>query len=74
MNDEIYEKYKLAGRIVAKVRKYGTDLIKPGVSFEEIANKVEQKILENKAGLAFPVNISINEIAAHYSPIVNDKN
>lgn len=74
MNNEIYEKYKLAGKIVRKVREYGIDLIKPGVSFEEIANKVEQKILENNAGLAFPVNISVNEIAAHYSPVTNDEN
>jgi methionyl aminopeptidase len=74
MNDDIYKKYKLAGTIASEARDYGVELIKPGISFEEIANKIEKKILENKAGLAFPVNISVNEIAAHYSPITNDKN
>ena len=73
MNDDIYEKYKLAGKIANEARTYGINLIKPGARFEDIANKVELKILESKAGLAFPVNISVNEIAAHYSPVTNDK-
>jgi len=73
MNDDVYEKYKLAGEIAAKARKYGSSLIKPGIGLLEIANKTEGKILEEGAGLAFPVNISINEIAAHYSPVHDDK-
>jgi len=72
MNDEVYKKYKLAGKIAADARNYGVNLIKPEVSLLEIANKVESKILDSNAGIAFPVNISINEIAAHYSPIKND--
>jgi len=72
MNDEMYEKYKLAGKIAKEARTYGADLIKPGVRFLEVANSVESKILDAGAGLAFPVNISVNEIAAHYSPKHND--
>jgi methionyl aminopeptidase len=72
MNNEIYDKYKLAGRIAAEARNYGIALLKPGASFLDIANKVESKILERGGGLAFPVNISINEIAAHYSPKHDD--
>ena len=73
MNDKVYENYKLAGKIAAEAREYGVGLIKPGVSFLEVANNVESKIIEKGAGLAFPVNISVNEIAAHYSPRHNDK-
>ena len=72
MDEAIYEKYKLAGNIAADARDYGKELIKPGVSVLEVANKVESKIISNNAGLAFPVNISINEIAAHYSPRHDD--
>ena len=68
MNDAVYEKYKLAGKIAAQARNFGVDLIKPGVSFLDVANSVESKILKSGAGIAFPVNISINEIAAHFSP------
>jgi len=73
MDSNIYEKYRLAGKIAADARDYGKDLIKAGVSFLEVANKVESKIVDSGAGLAFPVNISINEVAAHYSPRHDDK-
>ena len=72
MDDTIYDKYKQAGKIAAEARDYGAGLIKPGVSFLEVANLVESMILKRKAGLAFPVNISINEGAAHYSPRHDD--
>lgn len=72
MNDQIYEKYRTAGRIAADAREYGINLIKPGVHLLEVANKVEDRILRSGAGLAFPVNISINEVAAHYSPRHDD--
>ncbi|MCK5636083.1 MAG: M24 family metallopeptidase, partial [Thermoplasmatales archaeon] len=73
MNDKVYENYILAGKIAAETRDYGAGLIKSGVSFLEVANNVESKIVEKGAGLAFPVNISVNEIAAHYSPRHDDK-
>ncbi len=72
MNDVIYENYKLAGKIAAEARDYGLGLIKAGVSLLEVANSVESKILDKGAGLGFPVNISVNEIAAHYSPRNDD--
>ena len=43
-----------------------------GVKASEIANKIDDKILELKAKPAFPVNLSINEIAAHSTPSFND--
>ncbi len=73
MDNSIYEKYVLAGKIAADARDYGKRLIKSGVSFLEVANKVESKIIDSGAGLSFPVNISINEVAAHYSPRHDDK-
>jgi len=73
MDEEIREKYIRAGKIASEARDFGANMIKPGVSLLEVANKVESKILEKGAGIAFPTNISINEIAAHYSPIHNDK-
>jgi len=73
MNDEIYDKYRRAGKIAADARDFGINLVKSGVSFLEVADKIESRIVDNGAGLAFPVNISINEIAAHYSPTHEDK-
>ena len=73
MNDEIYEKYRRAGKIASEVRDYGASLIKPGVRLLKVADSVESKILSENAGIAFPVNISLNEVAAHYSPRDVDK-
>jgi len=72
MDENIYEKYRRAGKIAAEARKYGANLIKSDVRFLDVANKVESKILTRGAGIAFPVNIAINEIAAHYSPRYDD--
>jgi len=73
VDDRVYEKYIRAGKIAASARNYSADLIKPGISFLEVANKIEAKITKEGAGLAFPVNISVNELAAHYSPRHDDK-
>jgi methionyl aminopeptidase len=72
MNEQVYEKYKRAGKIAGQARDFGVGLIKPGVSFLSVAQSVESFILNNGAGVAFPVNISINEVAAHYTPCVDD--
>ncbi len=67
------EKILQAGKIASKVKEYAKSLIKPGISLLEIAEKIENKIIELKGKPAFPVNLSINEIAAHYTPSYDDK-
>jgi len=39
----------------------------------EIAEKIENKIIELGGKMAFPTNLSINNIAAHYTPSYDDK-
>lgn len=65
--------YILAGKIAAEAVKYGKSIIKKDMLLVDIANKIEGKIMELGGGLAFPVNLCINEIAAHYTPSSNDK-
>ena len=72
MDDEVLEKYRLAGKIAAEARDFGVNLIKPDISFLYVVNKIESKIIERGAGIAFPVNISINELAAHFTPRHDD--
>lgn len=62
-----------AGEIASKVRAYIKPIIKPNMSLLEIAEKIENKIFELGAKPAFPVNLSINDIAAHYTPSYNDE-
>jgi methionyl aminopeptidase len=73
MNDTIYDNYKRAGKIAADARDYGVTLLKPGARFFDIATKIENKIKKNGASLAFPVNIALNTLAAHYSPRHDDQ-
>lgn len=69
------EKKKIlkAGEISSKVREYVKQIVKKDVLLLEIADKIEDKIIELGGKPAFPVNLSINDIAAHYTPFVDDK-
>lgn len=73
MELDIEEKYIKAGKIAAQVRDYGCGLVRKDALVVEIAEKIEKKLQEIKAKPAFPVNISINDMAAHYHPVLNDK-
>jgi len=72
MNSQ-YQDYKKAGLILSKALDLAISLTTPGEKLIDIAEKVEDFIRKNSAQPAFPLNISCNEIAAHYSPIVNDQ-
>lgn len=65
-------KYKKAGIIAQETVAYARALITPGMLLSEIAEKIEAKILLLGGKPAFPVNLSMNEIAAHATPIFND--
>ena len=73
MNSEEIEKLKKAGEISKQVKSYAREIIKSGSSLLEIANKLEEKIVQLGAKPAFPINLSINEIAAHSTPSYNDE-
>ncbi|MFH1585624.1 MAG: type II methionyl aminopeptidase [archaeon] len=62
-----------AGKIAKQVRDYARSIVKKDVPLLEIANKIEDKIKELGGKPAFPTNLSINDIAAHYTPAYNDE-
>jgi methionyl aminopeptidase len=66
------EKLRRAGKVAAAARDIGMDLVKAGGKLYDVAEEVEGYIREHGCGLAFPCNISRNEVAAHYTPCVND--
>ncbi|MBS3065731.1 type II methionyl aminopeptidase [Candidatus Pacearchaeota archaeon] len=67
-----YEKFIKAGKISSEVKKYARTFIKKDIFLLEIAEKIESKIIEMGAKIAFPTNLSIDEIAAHDTPSFND--
>jgi methionyl aminopeptidase len=66
------EDLKKASEITKKVKREAEKLLKPGESIYNIAETIEQKIIDLGGFPSFPVNISINNIAAHYTPTIND--
>ena len=70
--EDMMESYLEAGRIASEVRKQARNLVREGVPMLSICEDVERLIRE-KGGLpAFPCNVCVNEIAAHYSSPPND--
>lgn len=67
------EKILKAGRIASDVKKYARTIAKKGTPLLELAEKIESKIVELGGKPAFPVNLSINDVAAHYTPSHDDK-
>jgi methionyl aminopeptidase len=65
VNDEIFEVYREAGRIAHRILNEGAGMVRPGVSLLETVESIEGMVLEAGAGLAFPLNCSLNEAAAH---------
>ena len=61
------DSYIKAGQIAAATRKEVQGIIKEGVSILEVCEWVESKIRRRGGTPAFPCNVCVNEIAAHYS-------
>ena len=65
MNEDIFEKYHDAGVLAAKILRHGAQAIRIGGSYLELVESIEEEVIEEGAELAFPLNLSLNEDAAH---------
>jgi len=73
LTSEQLEKLRKAGRVSGEARELGMQMCEAGVKLYDVAQEVEGYIRKHGCGLAFPCNISRNEIAAHYTPSCDDK-
>jgi methionyl aminopeptidase len=69
---DIFDNYVKAGKIASQVREYARTQDHTGRSLSEICNDIEQEIFKKGGEPAFPVNVSLNDIAAHYTAVPND--
>lgn len=67
------EEYEKSGKIVSKVRRMAADYIEADMKILDLVNFVESNIIEMGGNPAFPCNISINEITAHYTAPPGDE-
>ncbi len=70
---DVEEQYFQAGKIAAKVREQIKTEVKPGVKAIDICERVENMIRQLGAGIAFPCDVNINNVAAHYTSPDGDK-
>lgn len=61
-----------AGELAKQVRSFGKSLIKKNASYNDAITKINQKIKELGAIPAFPPQIALNHVAAHFLPQPDD--
>lgn len=73
LNREALEKYEEAGRIASKVRERMRSVVKEGMRIVKICEEAEEAIRRMGGKPAFPCNVSVNEVAAHYTSPLGDE-
>jgi methionyl aminopeptidase len=73
LGDDAVESYREAGEILVETMTETRAMIEPGESQLAVAEYAEDAIREAGAGLAFPVNISVDEAASHATPARDDE-
>ncbi len=66
------EKLRRSGFISATAREEGRKMIMPGARLEDVAQAVETIIRDMGGKPAFPAQLSLNHIAAHYCSPIDD--
>jgi methionyl aminopeptidase len=61
-----------AGRIASKVRDTVAKDIKPGVLVVDLCDRVNSMVADMGGRMAFPTNVDIDQVAAHYCSPVGD--
>jgi methionyl aminopeptidase len=70
---EELEKFRLSGRILRETREEMKTKVKENMLIVDVCEKTEALIRVKGGKPAFPCNVSINEVAAHYTSPPNDK-
>ena len=70
---EELEKFRLSGKILRETREQMRTYVKEKMPIIDICEKVEGLIRAKGGKPAFPCNVSVNEIAAHYTSPPDDK-
>lgn len=73
MDDEVYDAYREAGALARKVLHHGAGLVKEGAGLLDMVEATESMVTEEGAFLAFPLNVSFNEAAAHDTAMPGDE-
>ncbi len=70
---EALSKFRLSGNILRETREEMRSYVKENMPIIDVCEKAESTIRTKGGKPAFPCNVSINEITAHYTSPPNDK-
>lgn len=72
MNQKYKQNFIQAGKLAKEVRAYGKSLLKKGASYLDVMGKIRHKIFELGALPAFPPQMALNDVAAHFLPMPDE--
>jgi methionyl aminopeptidase len=72
-DEEALKKFRLSGKILRETREEMKLFVRENMPIIEVCEKAEALIREKGGKPAFPCNVSINEVAAHYTSPLGDK-
>ena len=67
------ETLKEVGKASVEAMQYAVKQVKPGARLIDVANSAEKFLKDRGFGLAFPINLSVNSQAAHFTPALGDE-
>ena len=73
LDDDAVECYRTAGAVLTEAVTEARSMVEPGRKQLAVAEWVEDFVRESDAGLAFPVNLSIDAEASHATPARDDE-
>lgn len=73
INEEALRYYREAGLIASKVRSMVASIVREGAKVLDVCEEIERLIFKMGGRPAFPCNVGINEVAAHYTSPPEDK-
>ena len=72
MEPDVLEKLRTAGRVSREAKEVGVAAVKEGALLLDVAEEIEAHMRRCGTKPAFPTCISIDDVAAHYSPTHDD--
>ena len=68
MNSDEIEKWRQAGHLASEALQFGKNLIEENKSMLDITEEIENYVRDKGGELAFPTNLAINNVGAHWTP------
>jgi methionyl aminopeptidase len=72
-DEEALDKFRISGKILRETREEMRRFVRENMPIVQVCEKAEKLIREKGGKPAFPCNVSINEVTAHYTSPPNDE-